>query len=71
MARITASFTIEEELLAQVEDLAKELDRDRSSTLRQLIAVGIPILREHHARVAKPSLTDVLVGSQRYAPEVK
>lgn len=71
MARITTSFTIEEELLAQVEELAAELDRDRSSTLRQLITVGIPVLREHQARVARPSLSELIVGPiklQRPAP---
>jgi len=39
------SFTIDEERLQQLDALAKELDRDRSSTLRQLIDAGIPVLK--------------------------
>lgn len=45
MAKLTISFTIEEEQLTRVDALAMELDRDRSSTLRQVIEAGIPMLK--------------------------
>ncbi|MFA5379613.1 MAG: ribbon-helix-helix protein, CopG family [Dehalococcoidia bacterium] len=49
------SFTIDEERLQQLDALAKELDRDRSSTLRQLIDAGIPVLKA--AQKVRASLT--------------
>lgn len=49
------SFTIDEERLQQLDALAKELDRDRSSTLRQLIDAGIPVLKA--AQQVRASLT--------------
>lgn len=41
MAKITISFTIEQEQLARVDALTAKLDRDRSSTLRLLIDTGM------------------------------
>lgn len=41
MAKVTISFTIEEEQLARVDQLSTHLDRDRSSTLRLLIEAGM------------------------------
>jgi predicted transcriptional regulator len=45
MRKETISFTIDAERLAMVDELAAELDRDRSSTLRQVIDAGIPVLK--------------------------
>jgi len=45
MAAVTVSFVIEEEQLQRIDALADELDRNRSSTLRQVIEAGIPMLR--------------------------
>lgn len=44
MTRITISFTIDQDQLSRVDSLAAALDRDRSSTLRQIINAGIPVL---------------------------
>lgn len=45
MGKVTISFTIEKEQLERVDKLATELDRDRSSTLRQLVEAGIPAIQ--------------------------
>jgi hypothetical protein len=44
MRKETISFTIDQERLAMVDELAAQLDRDRSSTLRQVIDAGVPVL---------------------------
>jgi len=55
MSKETISFTIETNQLIELDALAKDLDRDRSSTLRRLIAVGMPLLRAaNHVRLAEP-----------------
>ena len=45
MRKETISFTIDQERLALVDALAVELDRDRSSTLRQVIDAGVPLVK--------------------------
>jgi predicted transcriptional regulator len=55
MRKETISFTIDAERLAMVDELAAELDRDRSSTLRQVIDAGIPVLKA--AQQVRASLT--------------
>lgn len=45
MAAVTVSFIIEDEQLERVDALAAELDRNRSSMLRQLIEAGIHMLK--------------------------
>ncbi|MCK9629246.1 MAG: hypothetical protein M0R37_11740 [Bacteroidales bacterium] len=45
MRKETISFTIDQERLALVDALADELERDRSSTLRQVIDAGIPVVK--------------------------
>lgn len=55
MRKETISFTIDAERLAMVDELAAELDRDRSSTLRQVIDAGIPVLKA--AQKVRASLT--------------
>ena len=53
--KVTISFTIEPEQLSAVDALAEELDRNRSSTLRQVIDAGIPVLKA--AQQVRASLT--------------
>jgi len=53
--KVTISFTIEPEQLSAVDALAEELDRNRSSTLRQVIDAGIPVLKA--AQKVRASLT--------------
>jgi predicted transcriptional regulator len=55
MRKETISFTIDQERLAMVDELAAQLDRDRSSTLRQVIDAGIPVLKA--AQQVRASLT--------------
>ena len=55
MRKETISFTIDAERLAAVDELAAQLDRDRSSTLRQVIDAGIPVLKA--AQKVRASLT--------------
>jgi predicted transcriptional regulator len=42
---LTISFVTDSEQLTEIDSLAIELDRSRSSTLRQIIAAGIPVLK--------------------------
>lgn len=53
--KVTISFTIEPGQLAAVDALSIELDRNRSSTLRQVIDAGIPVLKA--AQQVRASLT--------------
>jgi len=55
MGKVTVSFTIEREQLARVDALAAELDRDRSSTLRRVIAEGIAQVRRERVLLARLS----------------
>ena len=76
MAKETISFTIEVEQLAQVRELMVELDRDRSSTLRELIRAGLPVLRAHRAALgdyARGQLVETgqFAPGMRFAPETK
>lgn len=56
--RRTISFTIDEEQLLRVDELSERLDRDRSSTLRRIIEIGLPIVdasRNEYVRVVAKS----------------
>ena len=52
---LTISFVTDLEQLTEIDNLAIELDRSRSSTLRQIISAGIPVLKA--AQQVRASLT--------------
>lgn len=70
MAMGTISFIIEEDQLAQVDELANELGRSRSNMLRRLIALGLPVVQVRMEQ-ERQILADRVAAPVRYAAEVK
>ncbi|MBN2392065.1 MAG: hypothetical protein JXR84_15160 [Anaerolineae bacterium] len=66
-SKVKLSIVLTDDQIAAIDAQADLEQRSRSSMLRRLVDIGMRAIE----REAKPSLTDVLVGSQRYAPEVK
>lgn len=66
-SKVKLSIVLTDDQIAAIDAQADREQRSRSSMLRRLVDIGMRAIE----REAKPSLTDILVGSQRYAPEVK